>query len=98
LTADRDVEDLLREVAPQVLGALVRRYGHFDIAEDAVQEALLVAVARWPVDGVPVEPRSWLIKIAARRMIDYLRSDQARRDREAAAATGTRRCGRCWPP
>ncbi len=89
MTADRDVEDLLREMAPQVLGALVRRYGHFDVAEDAVQEALLVAATRWPVNGVPAEPRSWLIKVAARRMIDQLRSDQARRDREAAAAIGT---------
>jgi RNA polymerase sigma factor (sigma-70 family) len=80
------VEDLLRELAPQVLGALVRRYGHFDTAEDAVQEALLVAALQWPRDGVPDGPRSWLIRVASRRMIDLLRSDQARRQREAADA------------
>jgi RNA polymerase sigma factor (sigma-70 family) len=80
------VEDLLRELAPQVLGALVRRYGHFDVAEDAVQEALLVAADRWTADGVPDGPRSWLIRVASRRMIDQLRSDQARREREVTAA------------
>ncbi len=80
------VEDLLRELAPQVLGALVRRYGHFDVAEDAVQEASLVAALQWPVDGVPQEPRSWLIRVAARKMIDLLRSEQARRNREVIVA------------
>jgi RNA polymerase sigma factor (sigma-70 family) len=89
LPADAGVEDLLRELAPQVLGALVRRYGHFDVAEDAVQEALLVAALQWPADGVPEGPRSWLIRVASRRMIDQLRSDQARRNREAAAAIRT---------
>jgi RNA polymerase sigma factor (sigma-70 family) len=88
VTASR-VEALLRELAPQVLGALVRRYGHFDVAEDAVQEALLVAALGWPADGVPEEPRSWLIRVASRKMIDQLRGDQARRDREAAAAVRT---------
>ena len=58
------VEDLLRELAPQVLGALVRRYGHFDTAEDAVQEALLAAATQWPSDGVPDNPRGWLITVA----------------------------------
>lgn len=86
MVPDTGVEDLLRELAPQVLGALVRRYGHFDIAEDAVQEALLAAVRQWSADGIPTEARSWLIKVAARRMIDQLRADQARRDREAVAA------------
>jgi RNA polymerase sigma factor (sigma-70 family) len=81
------VEDLLREQAPQVLGALVRRYGHFDAAEDAVQEALLAAAQQWPADGVPDGPRAWLIRVASRRLIDQLRSDRARRDREAADAT-----------
>ncbi|MEW1587515.1 DUF6596 domain-containing protein [Micromonospora vinacea] len=80
-----DVEHLLRAEAPQVLGALVRRFGHFDIAEDAVQEALLVASRTWPADGVPENPRSWLIRIGYRRMIDLLRSDQARRRRERHA-------------
>jgi RNA polymerase sigma factor (sigma-70 family) len=77
-----EVEDLLRELAPQVLGAVVRRYGHFDLAEDAVQEALLAAATSWPRDGRPGNPRAWLITVAARRLTDLLRSEQARRDRE----------------
>jgi RNA polymerase sigma factor (sigma-70 family) len=72
-------------LAPQVLGALVRRYGDFDTAEDAVQEALLAAAVRWPRDGVQEEPRSWLIQTATRRMIDQWRSDQSRRERESLA-------------
>ena len=80
-----DVEHLLRTEAPQVLGALVRRFGRFDVAEDAVQEALLAASRAWPADGVPENPRSWLIRIGYRRMIDLLRSDQARRRREHQA-------------
>jgi predicted RNA polymerase sigma factor len=83
----RNVEDLLRELAPQVLGALVRRYGHFDAAEDAAQEASLAAALQWPVDGVPQEPRAWLIRVAARKMVDILRSEQARRNRELVVAT-----------
>jgi RNA polymerase sigma factor (sigma-70 family) len=79
-------EDLLRELAPQVLGALVRRYGDFDAAEDAVQEALLAAAVRWPRDGVPDNPRGWLIRTASRRLIDQWRSDQSRRERERLAA------------
>jgi predicted RNA polymerase sigma factor len=58
------VEDLLRPLAPQVLGAVVRRYGHFDTAEDATQEALLAAATQWPKDGVPDNPRAWLITVA----------------------------------
>jgi len=79
-------EDLLRELAPQVLGALVRRYGHFDLAEDAVQEALLAAAVQWPRDGAPDDARGWLIKVAARRLTDLLRADQARRRREDTVA------------
>ncbi|GGS29673.1 RNA polymerase sigma factor [Actinokineospora fastidiosa] len=79
------VEHLLRAEAPQVLGALVRRFGQFDIAEDAVQEALLVASRAWPVDGVPENPRGWLIRIGYRKMVDLLRSEQARRRREQEA-------------
>jgi RNA polymerase sigma factor (sigma-70 family) len=80
------VEDLLRELAPQVLGALVRRYGHFDTAEDAVQEALLAAAVQWPAEGVPDNPRAWLITVGSRRLTDLLRSEQARRQREDAVA------------
>jgi RNA polymerase sigma factor (sigma-70 family) len=79
------VEDLLRELAPQVLGALVRRYGDFDAAEDAVQEALLAAALHWPRDGIPTKPRGWLVQTAARRMIDHWRSEQSRKDRESLA-------------
>lgn len=77
-----EVEHLLRIEAPQVLGALVRRFGRFDLAEDAVQEALLAASQAWPADGVPENPRSWLIRIGYRKMVDLLRSDQARHRRE----------------
>jgi RNA polymerase sigma factor (sigma-70 family) len=77
-------DDLLRRLAPQVLGALVRRYGHFDAAEDAVQEALIAAAAQWPQQGLPDDPRAWLITVAARRLTDLLRSEQARRRREDA--------------
>jgi RNA polymerase sigma factor (sigma-70 family) len=80
------VEDLLRESAPQVLGALVRRYGDFDAAEDAVQEALLAAALHWPRDGVPENPGGWLVQTATRQMIDQWRSDRSRRDRESLAA------------
>jgi RNA polymerase sigma factor (sigma-70 family) len=79
-------DDLLRRLAPQVLGAVVRRYGHFDIAEDAVQEALLAAALQWPQEGIPGNPRGWLIMVASRRLTDLLRSDQARQRREGTAA------------
>src|SRR5215471_2443203 len=80
--AQTGAEDLLRRLAPQVLGAVVRRYGHFDTAEDAVQEALLAAAVQWPSDSVPDDPRAWLIKVASRRLTDLLRSEQARQRRE----------------
>jgi RNA polymerase sigma factor (sigma-70 family) len=76
------IEGLLRELAPQALGAVVRRYGHFDTAEDAVQEALIAAATQWPRDGVPDNPRGWLIAVAARRLTDLLRAEQARQRRE----------------
>ncbi|MFF5974868.1 RNA polymerase sigma factor [Streptomyces sp. NPDC012769] len=76
---------MLRQHAPQVLGALVRRYGHFDAAEDAVQEALLAAAAQWPREGLPANPRGWLIRVASRRLTDALRSEEARARREETA-------------
>ncbi|MGW4502572.1 RNA polymerase sigma factor [Micromonospora sp. NPDC004336] len=82
----RHIEDLLRDLAPQVLGLLVRRHGQFDAAEDAVQEALLAAATQWPEQGVPDNPRAWLLTVAARRLTDEWRSERARRDREAAVA------------
>ena len=82
MTAPPATEDLLRTLAPQVLGALVRRYGHFDAAEDAVQEALLAAAVQWPAQGRPDNPAAWLSTVATRRMIDQLRGDGARRRRE----------------
>lgn len=75
-------EQLLRELAPQVLGAVARRYGDFSAAEDAVQEALLIAAQHWPSEGVPDNPRAWLIQVAARRITDQLRTEIARRRRE----------------
>jgi len=76
------IEGLLRELAPQALGAVVRRFGHFDTAEDAVQEALIAATTQWPREGVPDNPRAWLIAVAARRLTDLLRAEQARQRRE----------------
>jgi RNA polymerase sigma factor (sigma-70 family) len=84
---DARLEDLWRSLAPQVLTAVVRRYGHFADAEDAVQEALVAASASWPADGVPDDPRAWLIRVAGRRMADQFRSEEARRRREDLAAS-----------
>lgn len=82
----RELDDLLRELTPHVLGALVRKYGHFDMAEDAVQEALLAAATQWPDEGQPDNPRGWLITVASRRLTDLFRSDEARRNRELGVA------------
>jgi RNA polymerase sigma factor (sigma-70 family) len=79
-------EHLLRELAPQVLGAVMRRFRDFAAAEDAVQEALIAATVQWPRDGLPDNPRAWLIQVASRRMTDYVRSEVARQRRENAAA------------
>jgi len=70
VTADAGVEDLLRELAPQVLGVLVRRYEDFAVCEDAVQEALVAAAQHWPKEGVPGNPRSWLVTAASRAVVD----------------------------
>ncbi|MFD5464496.1 RNA polymerase sigma factor [Kitasatospora sp. NPDC127059] len=79
-----DFEDLLRDLTPQVLGTLVRRYARFEGCEDAVQEAVLAAAVQWPDEGVPDNPRGWLVTVASRRLVDRIRSDRARREREHA--------------
>ena len=85
------IEDLLREFAPQVLAALVRRYGpaQFHLCEDATQEALLAAAVQWPSGGVPDNPRGWLVTVASRKLLDQVRSEQARREREDRIAFAT---------
>ena len=88
MTQARAAEDLLRELAPQVLGVLVRRHGQLDICEDAVQEALLEAAVEWAKSGVPEYPRGWLLTVATRRLIDHVRSDSARRRREECLVVG----------
>ena len=84
-----DVEHLLRELTPQVLGTVVRRFPDFAAAEDAVQEALLAAAMQWPREGTPENPRAWLTQVAFRRMADHTRSESARRHRESEVARET---------
>jgi RNA polymerase sigma factor (sigma-70 family) len=86
VTIDPAREDLLRRLTPQVLGALVHRFGQFDACEDAVQEALLAAAVQWPDAGVPDHPRAWLLTVATRRLTDEVRAEQSRRRREDAVA------------
>ncbi|HEX4223201.1 MAG TPA: DUF6596 domain-containing protein, partial [Pseudonocardiaceae bacterium] len=86
MSVEPSIEDLLRELAPQVLGALVRRHGQFEECEDAVQEAILAASVQWPADGVPANPRGWLITVGSRKLIDQVRSEHARRERETTSA------------
>ena len=92
MIVDTATEDLLRLFAPQVLGAVVRRYGNFTAAEDATQEALAAAAVAWPAQGLPTNPKGWLIRVASRRLTDLLRNDQARRRREERLAPN--RCPR----
>ncbi len=86
---DATSEHLLRELAPQVLGTVARRFHDFAAAEDAVQEAMIAAFTQWPQEGVPENPRGWLIQVACRRMTDQMRSEIARRERETAVAAET---------
>jgi RNA polymerase sigma factor (sigma-70 family) len=79
-------EQLLRDLAPQVLGGVARKCGDFADAEDAVQEALIAAAAQWPSAGIPTNPRGWLFSVAMRRLTDHMRSESARRRREDDAA------------
>ena len=95
---DASALHLLRELAPQVLGAVARRYGDFAAAEDAVQEALIAATAQWPAAGVPTNPRGWLYQVAVRRLTDQLRSEQARRRREEAVVAELPANERFVPP
>ena len=85
------IPELLRELAPGVLGSLVRRFGQFDACEDAMQDALLAAVQAWSAHGRPENPKGWLLTVASRRMIDEVRSDHARRRREQEHAAGAER-------
>jgi RNA polymerase sigma factor (sigma-70 family) len=87
MTLDPNVENLLRQLTPQVLGLLIRRYGDFDACEDALQEALLGAADQWPSEGVPANPKGWMITVASRRWTEQWRSETARRRREVRAAT-----------
>ncbi|HVL63507.1 MAG TPA: sigma factor-like helix-turn-helix DNA-binding protein, partial [Microbacterium sp.] len=75
----------LRDAAPTALAVLVRRYGDFEACEDAMQEALIAAAGQWPAEGVPDSPRAWLVRVASRRYVDQVRTDVARRRREAHA-------------
>jgi RNA polymerase sigma factor (sigma-70 family) len=86
VSSELGIEGLLRDLAPQVLGVLVRRHGQFDACEDAVQEALLAAAVQWPTGGVPDRPRSWLLTVATRSLVDFWRTDSARRRREVTVA------------
>jgi RNA polymerase sigma factor (sigma-70 family) len=89
LSSLADVEDLLRDLAPQVLGVLLRRHQTLDLCEDAVQEALIAAAADWPAAGIPDNPRAWLVTVATRRLIDQVRSESSRRQREDRLVFGS---------
>jgi len=86
-SSERSVERLLREITPQVLGALTRRHRDFAAAEDAVQEALIDASMQWPLEGVPENAAGWLFRVALRRLTDSRRSDASRRRREERSAS-----------
>jgi RNA polymerase sigma factor (sigma-70 family) len=90
VSARPGIEDLLREATPRVLAAVVRRFGDFADSEDAVQEALLAAATQWPAQGTPESPVGWLIHVASRRMMDRIRSEQARRERERLVSADQR--------
>jgi predicted RNA polymerase sigma factor len=98
VTGDGRIDDLLRELAPQVLAGLVRRWGRFDACEDAVQEALLAAALQWPGEGLPENPAGWLLTVAGRRLADAARAEQVRRRREDRAAAQVPRGESLAPP
>jgi RNA polymerase sigma factor (sigma-70 family) len=88
LTSPGTAGDQRRELAPQVHAARLRRYGYgqFHLCEDATQEALLAAAVQWPADGQPGNPRGWLVTVATRKLLDQVRSEQSRRQREERIA------------
>jgi predicted RNA polymerase sigma factor len=86
-TSQSDIGRLLRDLTPQVLAAVAKRYGDFDAAEDAVQESLIAASQQWPASGIPANPRGWLYHVAIRRITDVARSEVARRRREETVVT-----------
>ncbi|PMR58588.1 RNA polymerase subunit sigma-24 [Verrucosispora sp. ts21] len=98
MSLDEAAAELLRRLSPQVLGVLVRRYGDFSAAEDAVQEAIVAAVETWPRDGVPEHPAAWLHTVAARRYVDHVRSEVARARRERTVLDTTGRDALVGPP
>ena len=81
--------DVWRREVPHVLAALLRRYGDLGDCEDAAQDAAEAAAAQWPADGVPADPRAWLVRVASRRLIDRFRADSAH-TRPGRACTGRR--------
>lgn len=86
MTGTAGLPELLHALAPRVLGTLLHRYDRFDACEDAVQEAMLAATAQWPGDGVPDNPHGWLVTVAARKLVDHIRAERARRRREDLVA------------
>lgn len=85
MTAER-FEDVWRQESPHVLAALLRRHGDLGDCEDATQEAMEAAARQWPREGMPDNPRAWLVRVASRRLIDHSRADASRSAREATAA------------
>ena len=88
-TTATDIEHLLRELTPQVLGSVVRRFHDFAASEDAVQEASIAAASQWPENGLPRNPRAWLTQVAFRKIIDHIRSESTRREYETELALET---------
>jgi RNA polymerase sigma factor (sigma-70 family) len=75
-TTERVVAEVFREEAATLVGAMVRFLGDFDIAEEVVQDSIVAALERWPVQGIPDKPGAWLMTTARRRAIDILRRDR----------------------
>lgn len=80
-----EIDRIYREEYGRVVASLARRFGDLDIAEDAAGEALLTAIERWPVDGIPPNPGGWLTTTAGNRAIDRLRRESLRDTKHQAA-------------